>query len=69
MAKFYFRVWASNHATHAYCVEAPDQKTADGSIAEYSDVREWKRIEEKDIPADMTFKPSQRAPAVWEGEN
>jgi len=42
MAKFYFRVWAGNHATHEYCVEAPDQKTADASIAEYSDVREWK---------------------------
>jgi hypothetical protein len=69
MAKFYFNVLASNHATYAYSVEAPDQKTADASIAAYPDVLESEPIRAEDIPADMSFKPSQKAPALWEGQH
>jgi hypothetical protein len=68
MEKFYFKVIAVNQGTYAYGVEAPDQRTADASIAAYPGAREWERIEEKRIPTDMTLKPSKKAPAVWEGE-
>ncbi len=68
MARFYFEVFAGNQATYAYYVEAPDQATADASIVAYSGVRRWESIKSEDIPADMTFKPSEKAPGVWEGK-
>jgi hypothetical protein len=68
MEKFYFKVIAVNQDTYAYLVEAPHQKTAGASIAAYPGAREWERIREKRIPTDMTFKPSPKAPAAWEGE-
>ena len=58
MAKFYFRVLTSNHATYAYSVEAPDQKTADASIAAYPDVLESEPIRAEDIPSEL-----------WEGQH
>jgi hypothetical protein len=68
MTKFYFRVRAVNQSIHAYCVDAADQSTADPSITRYTGVREWERIEAKEIPADMMFEPSQEAPEMHEGE-
>jgi hypothetical protein len=68
MPKFYYKVRASNQSTYAYCVEAPDQQTADASIAAYSDMRDLERIDESDVPPGMNFKPSNRKPAIWEGE-
>jgi hypothetical protein len=68
MARFYFRVRAANQSSYAYCVEAVDQKTADASITGYTGVREWERVEANDIPAGMSFKPSQKAPKVWESK-
>jgi hypothetical protein len=68
MERFYFKVIAVNQDTYAYRVEAPGQRTADASIAAYPGARKWERIEEKRIPTDMTFRPFQEAPAVWQGE-
>jgi hypothetical protein len=65
MAKFYFRVLTRNQATYAYSVEAPDQKTADASIAAYPDVLESEPLRVEDIPSELwegqhtSFKPGQ----------
>ena len=67
MAKFYFKIVAGDRVKYA-CVEADSQRSADASARVFSG-EGLEPIEEKDIPVDMTFKPSEKAPAVWEGEN
>jgi hypothetical protein len=58
MAKFYFRVLASDHATYIYCIEAPDQEAADEFVAADSDVLESKAIQAEDVPPYVMSGPS-----------
>jgi hypothetical protein len=44
MPLFYFKVFATNAATYAYRVDAPDQETAEKSIAAYSGAQKWEPI-------------------------
>jgi hypothetical protein len=58
MAKFYFRVLASDHATYIYCIEAHDQEAADEFVAADSEVLESKSIQAEDIPPYIMSGPS-----------
>jgi hypothetical protein len=58
MAKFYFRVLASDHATYIYCIEAPDQEAADEFVAADSDVLESESIQAEDVPPYIMFGAS-----------
>jgi hypothetical protein len=59
--------FATNAATYAYRVDAPDQETAEKSIAAYSGAQKWEPIEASDVPPDMTFKLST-VPSVFVSE-
>jgi hypothetical protein len=58
MAKFYFRVMAADHTTYIYCIEAPDQESADEFVAADSDVLESKSIQAEDVPPYIMSGPS-----------
>jgi hypothetical protein len=58
MAKFYFRVLASDHGTYIYFIETPDEEAADEFVAADSDVLESKSIQAEDVPPFIISGPS-----------
>ena len=53
---FYFRVIATNHASFATHIKAPDLKTAEQFLAEYPEAVSWTHVDESEIPADVKAK-------------
>lgn len=51
------------------CVEAETQKSADASTGVFSGDGQIERIEKKDLPSGVKFRPSQKIPTAWESES